>query len=59
MEFAKDKYIERRINSKGKNGFIKWAGNNKLFLFTIIFTLLFSILNIYLIVKFFEILVNL
>ena len=46
MEFAKDKYIERRINSKGKNSFIKWAGNNKLFLFTIIFTLLFSILNI-------------
>ena len=59
MEFAKDKYIERRINSKEKNSFIKWAGNNKLFLFTIIFTLLFSVVNIYLIVKFFEILVNL
>ena len=59
MEFAKDKSIQTRINSKEKSGFIKWAGNNKLFLFTIIFTIVFSVINIYLIVKFFEILVNL
>ena len=59
MEFAKDKYIQTRINSKEKSVFIKGACNNKLFLFTIIFTIVFSVINIYLIVKFFEILVNL
>ena len=59
MEIAKDKYIQTRIKKKEKSSFIKWAGNNKLFLFTIIFTIVFSVINIYLIVKFFEILVNL
>ncbi len=61
MEYAKDTYIEtkQKRDDKRKNGFVRWIGKNKLFCATVVITLVFSILNIYFMISFFQILVNL
>lgn len=56
MEIAKENINYKTV--KKENKLWKWMANNQVFSIVIIFTLLFSIVNILLIMNFFKILSN-
>ena len=56
MEIAKDNINYKTV--KKENKLWKWMANNQIFSIVIIFTLLFSTINILLIMNFFKILSN-